>query len=133
MCIIVHITFRRHTMIANIWKLRQIVQSIFTCIQDKLNILCIILFPTFPVYNMFIRRVSFFNTHSPANVPLVIFINNLVPLVSFFTPWKHQKTSCCLIFSVGMKWEWNLAKMMQLLDNLLAKRKTHCKKNEIFH
>ena len=35
--------------------------------------------------------------------PLPKYFSHFVPLVSFYTPWKHQKTSSFLIFSRGYK------------------------------
>ena len=34
-----------------------------------------------------------------------VFLTHFWPMFSFYTPWKHQKTSGFLVFSGGIKWE----------------------------
>ena len=31
------------------------------------------------------------------------YLTHFMPLISFDTPWKHQKTGCLLMFSGGIK------------------------------
>ena len=34
-------------------------------------------------------------------------LTHLMLLLSFYTPWKHQKAIGCLVFSRGMKWKFS--------------------------
>ena len=37
--------------------------------------------------------------------PVQLYLNSLLPIFQFYTPWKHQETLHFLVFSGGIKWE----------------------------
>ena len=62
----------------------------------------IVSFP-YKFLNVFRIRKANWIFEELSNLYLIVFLTHFMPLISFDTPWKHQKTRGFLMFSGGLK------------------------------